>query len=895
LATPSTFYFAWTGAGVPFGPEHHIEDEKVFALNLAHEEGQAATLELEIVNPRVGLLSSGRQQWMWLSWNDGTTVHPLFYGRLAAIPDDLFAEVITLKFVARPDDFVARKIAVANTLKVRPWYDPLLVDVKAEADPDTVLEGYSKLWHVDRITHAITVSDVITGEAGTVEFDEGEFFYDSLRLNIDHMPLTTVHVKASVGWHQRYTGTIDLGTKVFDTYTGDALLADWPMVGASLAEGWTVSRSGAMDQLEAANRKDEIIQTRYVNKEKKHADGDVLQVETSWTNYRYKNSVKLKGTLSGSNAQGSVTINWDGVPPDFMIFEPTSVSGSASGTYTIPSSISTAAELRYDADRERVEHVSFALHSDLQPALIDSDSQLKFDPSSTDNISIDSRDVGLPLYTTGTLISDGSNVVDGDTVSILNDIYTFQAVLAPGVGNVQIGGDAAASLVNLINAINVNGVGEPGVDFSEDTLPSELVYASSAGSLGMLATSLASTETVAVSTTAASLRWEQPPAATIKAAGEGNVVIGDTVTVGDKVYTFEAVMGIAPSVGFQPGYTQTPYDVLIGVDLQTSLINLASAINASGGAGQEYASGTFLNPAAVAQVFELTLTVSPRYAGAGFEVSTTSSALIVERTIAILVEDQNTVPIVDLGRRSYLPTDRGRWTLEALICRARAKLINSARAVNVSFETTFEKVIGLSCRHSAMVIDSRLPGGFALGKVKSYSLTANGDDGKLIGGISIACAIGFERAVEEVPGSPVYVEEGYVERGYQAYEGAFVLPEGGAGDITYAPPVEGVIDDGLVFPLSRQDAIISARKINSIDGQQADLDELRTDRLNRLQELTEAQQSAELEAAARVSSLKDNTVQYEILLRPVQGGPFVANYRIDTSYLQVPAQIELQQ
>jgi hypothetical protein len=894
LATPSMFYLAWTDAGVPFGPEHHVEDEKVFAFDLAHEEGQAATLEIEIINPRVGLLSSGRQQWLWFSWNDGTTVHPLFYGRLAAIPDDLFAEVITLKFVARPDDFVARKIAVANTLKVRPWYDPLLVDVKAEADPDTVLEGYSKLWHVDRITHAITVSDVLTGEDGTVEFDEDEFFYDSLGLNIDHMPLTTVHVKASVGWHQRYTGTIDLGTKVFDTYTGDALLADWPMVGTSLAEGWTVSRSGAMDQFEAANHKDETAKSSFTNKSKKHDNGDVVQSENSWVNYRFKDFVRMKGTATASNENGSMTVPWDGVSIVIGVVEPTSVSGNASGTMTLSSSISTAAELRYDADRDRVEHVSFALHSDLQPALIDSDSQLKFDPSSTDDISIDSRDVGLPLYTTGTLISNGSNVSDGDTVSILNDIYTFQSALVPGVGNVQIGGDAAASLVNLVNAINVNGVGVPGVDFSEDTLPSDLVYATSAGSLGMLVTALTSSETIAVATTAASLRWEQPPAATIKAAGAGNVVIGDTVTVGDRVYTFEAVMGIAPAVGFQPGYTQTPYDVLIGVDLQASLINLASAINASGGAGQEYGSGTFLNPAAVAQVFELTLTVWPRYAGADFAVATSSAALIVERTIAVLVEDQNTVPIVDLGRRSFLPTDRGRWLLEALICRARAKLINSARAVNVSFETTFEKVIGLSCRHSTMVVDSRLPGGFALGKVKSYSLTGNGDEGKLIGSISIACAIGLERAVEEVPGSPVYVAEGYVQPGYQAREGAFVLPEGGAGDISYAPPVEGVIDDGLVFPLSRQDAIISARQINSRDGQQAVLNGMRTDDLNRLLPSTVEQQSAQLQASDRVASLKGNTVQYEILLRPVQGGPFVANYRVETSYLQVPAQIELQ-
>ena len=34
----------------------------------------------------------------------------------------------------------------------------------------SALEGYSALWHVDRITHEVTISDIIAGEDGIVEF-----------------------------------------------------------------------------------------------------------------------------------------------------------------------------------------------------------------------------------------------------------------------------------------------------------------------------------------------------------------------------------------------------------------------------------------------------------------------------------------------------------------------------------------------------------------------------------------------------------------------------------------------------------------------------------------------------------------------------------------------------
>lgn len=63
-----------------------------------------------------------------------------------------------------------------------------------------------------------------------------------------------------------------------------------------------------------------------------------------------------------------------------------------------------------------------------------------------------------------TLTSNNTNVVDGDQVVIGGKTYTFKTVLTPTEGEVLIGADADASLLNLINAINHTGVS--GTDYS---------------------------------------------------------------------------------------------------------------------------------------------------------------------------------------------------------------------------------------------------------------------------------------------------------------------------------------------------------------------------------------------------------------------------------------------
>jgi hypothetical protein len=97
--------------------------------------------------------------------------------------------------------------------------------------------------------------------------------------------------------------------------------------------------------------------------------------------------------------------------------------------------------------------------------------------------------------------------------------------------------------------------------------------------------------------------------------------------------------------------------------------------------------------------------------------------------------------------------------------------------------------------------DRRIPGGSAQGKITKYAIKLDGTDGVAFGTVTIGCAIGFAGSVTvAIPGSPTYVEDGYVTNGYQARENKLVALD--AGDVGYTVPIDAPNDDGLVFPLN---------------------------------------------------------------------------------------------
>jgi len=76
--------------------------------------------------------------------------------------------------------------------------------------------------------------------------------------------------------------------------------------------------------------------------------------------------------------------------------------------------------------------------------------------------------------------------------------------------------------------------------------------------------------------------------ATAILTGTGALTDGDTVTIGETVYTFKTTLTTVPAA--------VPFEVLIGANLAASLDNLKVAITAGAGEGTAYGTGTTAHP-----------------------------------------------------------------------------------------------------------------------------------------------------------------------------------------------------------------------------------------------------------------------------------------------------------
>lgn len=108
----------------------------------------------------------------------------------------------------------------------------------------------------------------------------------------------------------------------------------------------------------------------------------------------------------------------------------------------------------------------------------------------------------------GTITSDETNVSNNDTVVIVNKTYTFKTSLTPAEGEVLIGADADASLLNLIRAINHTGT--PNTDYKCAAAHTQVTAASSVTAHAFAVTAIytgTGPNSYATTTTAAHLSW----------------------------------------------------------------------------------------------------------------------------------------------------------------------------------------------------------------------------------------------------------------------------------------------------------------------------------------------------------------------------------------------------
>jgi hypothetical protein len=258
-----------------------------------------------IKNPKIGLLNPGRLYWAWLAWEDDTGhVWLLFYGRLVGVPTDTLGEAITLKFIARPQDYIRQKQRLAETLKVFPGYDRVFAPANKLDDPDVILEGYSLMYHVDRLTGVVSVSDILIGEDGQIDYGGGTATYDSLKIHLNQPPLMAVAVQATVGWDQQYRGSFDVIYGGMNTFTGEGFISDWPTTGKSLgggyhvAVGWAANADATVAYASALGNVSGSYS--WQNLEKHHHTGDTMSVNVSYSHNALQQDVQtgLPGSIT---------------------------------------------------------------------------------------------------------------------------------------------------------------------------------------------------------------------------------------------------------------------------------------------------------------------------------------------------------------------------------------------------------------------------------------------------------------------------------------------------------------------------------------------------------------------------------------------------------------------
>lgn len=382
-----TPYFAWVNPGeTTFLVGHQRWDENVFSFTLKQDEGDFASLTAVVRRPKneagntIGLLGPGRKIWAWFAFDCGSGLIK-FFGRLVGIPTSIFDELVTLELVARPSNFAGQKNNLADTLRVLPFYDEVVIAPERRDDPDVVLEGYTKIWHIDRETHVVTVSDELDGEDGLVEIDcdDGDILYDGLGMSISSGPLSSVEINAEFEWTQIAQGSVDLTEYLTDNWPNEGFIPEdiitsftfggdnWPKNGAGIGDGWKATEASCVEvyDLEVQNKTDGSKTTV------KWWDGETTSVEKTRTINFLKEIPPGSIEYARITTQDDISIKYgaDGEGGK----ELTSFNRQ---TNVVPS-VLPLNHLRatliagYEAERRCTERVSFTLVADVQSILTD--------------------------------------------------------------------------------------------------------------------------------------------------------------------------------------------------------------------------------------------------------------------------------------------------------------------------------------------------------------------------------------------------------------------------------------------------------------------------------------------------------------------------------------------
>lgn len=769
LAGP--YYFAWVDEGTAFDPEvHNRMDEYIFSFKRVLKEGDKPTLELVIRNPHIGLLNTSRKQWAYLARDTGSTagIVPIFYGRLIAAPKDIFKELMTINLIAWPVNYNAQRQRLAQEIKATGPYDPVFIEVEKRDDPDALLEAVSGLYHIDPVTHTVTISDILNGEDGNVDITADDHLYDEMNAEFDQAhELTAILMVATVSWNQTGQGVIDMGNQVINSYAGDAIISEWPKPLQALGGGYTVLFANACDAAGINATVTASASVSWTNKEKEHNDGDQLSLSHSWSGPVGFDQVGSLGTLL-------TMVNQTGLLDPFATDgngdpSPTNIPPHFSASYvSCPMwRVNTSLVLTYrDLERQRTERVQMLLQSDLQAML--------FHPEDVEQtsevITKNGADIGVPIVNLLNWTTIAGQHVDEDTIvfpdnPLLPSQRTAQVCVSAGTaGLVEPSFSDVPGETTTDGTVTWASLGTPA--------PAETAFDWPANTNVSLGTIILPRRPLAITLREFLLSGLQqvPPVST-------HIGVGTTLLFGDGNYYVCTVSGLIGPTGTSAEFWN------LGPKLPDGKTHFMCV--QAGKTGPQYHVPQFNN---------------------------TLHARTTDGTVVWSAIGPGDIPAGgtpgDVWARSYFDTTRGRKSVEYLISIMRARARLKARAITVDFTPIDPFGLGLSInlRKTVSLHDTRLGGGLATGKAIYVEHACDGRDGRENCRVQIGCAIGKDNVIEAVTGTPTY--SGDYAADYEVYDGTTVVV-GDASDVGYTVPSFTPNDDGLVFPLTKAQVVIS--------------------------------------------------------------------------------------
>lgn len=837
---------------------HNVMDEYVFSYRLIETEGDKPILELVIRNPHIGLLNDSREQWAWFSRDSESTsgIEPLFCGRLIAAPTETYKELMTVRLVAWPTDFPFQKQKLAEEIKASGPYEPAFIDVTKRDDPDTILEAVSGLWHIDPVTHVVSISDILNGEDGNVDITANDHLDKGLDWRFDQTSaLTNILMVATVNWNQTGQGFVDMGARSIETYAGDALIAEWPKPLSSLGGGYTVAYASAVDASGVSSAVTASAQNSWTNREKEHSDGDQL----TW-NFSESRPIGFASSLSALltyEAQPGLldpfATDGDGDPSPTNIPE----HGNASYAYVPLWTVNTSLGLFYrDLDRQRTERVQMLLKSDLQAII--------YDPQVEQNSEVivkTATDVGIPIvnllnWTTvaGTYVDVGT-IVFPDNPSLPSQRTAQIATIAGTAG-------LTPPAFSDVPGETTQDGGTGGVTWASlgTPAPTETAFDWTANTPIGLGTIIMPRKPLYLSWSALTQAGRQQFPRVGTQISRGTLV---SAAGGFHVCTLPGLSGLAePGFGSSRGVTVTDGSAqwtCLGASLPDGKTHFVAV--QAGRTG-----GDFLIPQ-----FENALH------------SQTTDNTVIWASIGPGVIPAGGTP-GDVWARSFFTTERGNKALEYLISILRARGRMKARAVTLDCEPARPFGLGaqLSLRKTATVHSPRLGGGVATGKLIAIERACEGRTGRETCKAQLGCAVGKDNVIEAAAGDVTYVD-GYVQGYRESTNVVKVISDD--SDVGYTPPAFVANDDGLTFPLDKGQIVISEGVRGDLSAQAAAVQQALRNMAaaaalgqlpaNNLSTSAKIQQKIRDLSAFNVSvATALNPIWYDAVLKPLSGWQF---------------------